>query len=131
MHQGLASGVIVYCMIASPVNAEQAAEGDRATKAVKVTELGAIPDDDRDDTAAIRAAVERCVEQPGSRLVFAPGQYDVMSEKGLADWRRMITAAVPGKERWRGSPPQGWEGWPKDKNTILRIVGGKDVSSQR
>ena len=104
----------------------------RELKILTVTEFGAVPDDGKDDTAAIRAAVEQCAKQPGSRLVFDPGQYEVKSEKGLADWRRMITSATPGKERWRGNPPQGWEGWPKDKNArfgTLRAHGAFLVSS--
>ena len=41
-----------------------------------VTEMGAVPGDGRDDTAAVQAAIDQCQVNPGSRLVFPPGQYD-------------------------------------------------------
>ncbi len=41
-----------------------------------VTEMGAGPDDGKDDTPAVQAAIDECQVNPGSRLVFPPGRYD-------------------------------------------------------
>jgi len=53
---------------------------------VRVADFGARPDDGKDDTAAIRSAIEACRDKKGPRLVFAKGRYDL---------------ATPGKARAR------------------------------
>jgi len=103
--------------------------GDHYAKAstVLVTDFGAKPNDGEDDTAGIQAAIEKARQTPGSVLVFPKGQYDLKSKQTLADWERMITAARPGQERWRGAPPLGLEGWPADKHSVLQLTGVDDL----
>lgn len=43
---------------------------------VNVTEFGAVADDGRDDTLAVRDAIEACRQRGASRLVFPKGAYD-------------------------------------------------------
>jgi parallel beta-helix repeat protein len=40
-----------------------------------VSKYGALPNDDRDDTMAVVAAIDACRQAPGSRLVFPKGRY--------------------------------------------------------
>ena len=97
------------------------------TNRVLVTDFGAKPDDGEDDTAGIQAATEKARQIPGSLLIFPKGQYDLKSKPALAEWERMITAAKPGHERWRGAPPAGLEGWPADKHSVLQLTGVHDL----
>lgn len=54
---------------------------DRPTHAVLVTKFGAVPNDGRDDTAAIQQALDSL--RPGDSLVFPEGQYDYASSLQL------------------------------------------------
>jgi len=47
---------------------------------VKVADFGAVPNDGKNDTPAIRAAIKACQDKPGVRLVFIPGTYDMHGE---------------------------------------------------
>ena len=42
---------------------------------VSVTDFGAVPDDGRDDTRALRRAAEYCRTHPGTTLVMPAGVY--------------------------------------------------------
>lgn len=46
-------------------------------KEIRVTDFGAVPDDGKDDTQAILAALEECKRHPSATLVFPKGQYDL------------------------------------------------------
>lgn len=63
-------------------------------------DFGAVPDDGRDDTAAIQAAIQAvaAAAEP-ARLTFAPGQYDLISSEGkgsLLDLRNLTDADLDG-----------------------------------
>ena len=49
----------------------------KRTFEIKVTDFGAVPDDGKNDTPAILAALEACRDKQGTKLVFAPGRYDI------------------------------------------------------
>lgn len=58
------------------------------TRVVTARQFGAIPDDGRDDTKALRAAAEYCRRHPGTTLVIAPGTYrlrDAQAERLESD----------------------------------------------
>lgn len=43
---------------------------------VEVSSFGAVPDDGKDDTRALKKALKACKETGATQLVFTPGQYD-------------------------------------------------------
>jgi parallel beta-helix repeat protein len=47
---------------------------------IDITSFGAIPNDGKDDTKAVRKAIDQCRRQPGSNLLFPPGRYDFSKE---------------------------------------------------
>jgi len=47
-----------------------------AASDVDVAAFGAKPDDGKDDTRAVQAAIEACRRETGSRLLFSTGRYD-------------------------------------------------------
>lgn len=49
--------------------------GETTTLTKSVKDFGAVPDDGRDDTKALRKAVEWCRTHEGATLVMAPGKY--------------------------------------------------------
>ena len=88
-----------------------------------VSEFGAFPNDGLDDTEAVMAAIEKASSVKDATLVFETGQYDFINPAAMQVYESMINAAHPGKERWMGPPPLGFEGWPADKNTVLKLKG--------
>ena len=44
---------------------------------IKVAGFGAVPNDGKNDTPAIIAAIQACRDRKNTRLVFAPGTYDI------------------------------------------------------
>src|SRR5262245_5777491 len=52
------------------------AKDAQPTQQVRVTDFGALPDDGRDDTPAILAAVASCRKLDKATLVFPKGRYD-------------------------------------------------------
>ena len=57
---------------------------------VNVTAHGAVPNDGKDDTRAVAAAVEQCRKTPGAVLTFPAGRYDFFADTpGTARPRRM------------------------------------------
>ncbi|MFA6134992.1 MAG: right-handed parallel beta-helix repeat-containing protein [Phycisphaerae bacterium] len=56
------------------------AAGATATHDINIVDLGAVPDDGKDDSPALQKAIELCQARPGSRLVFPKGQYDLMGK---------------------------------------------------
>ena len=105
-----------------PVSAHLGTRSAGSTiRQINVTDFGARPNDGKDDSKAISRAIDFCKSKPGLTLYFPYGQYDLKSDKALEAWQNMITSAIPGKERWMGPPPKGLEGWPADKNVVLKI----------
>jgi len=49
----------------------------KSTLEIKVTDFGAVPDDGKNDTPAILAAIEACRDNQSTKLVFASGTYDI------------------------------------------------------
>jgi len=49
----------------------------KSTLEIKVADFGAVPDDGKNDTPAILAAIEACRDKQNTRLVFASGTYDI------------------------------------------------------
>ncbi|MCC6728444.1 MAG: hypothetical protein IT208_03805 [Chthonomonadales bacterium] len=66
----LALAALACVALAGSVPAEAAPR-----QAVRVTDFGALPDDEADDTAGVLAALDRCAESGARRLVFPPGRY--------------------------------------------------------
>ncbi len=54
-----------------------------ANGVLDVSRFGAFPDDDKDDTGAVRTALERAGKQGALKLVFPKGRYDFYPEKAL------------------------------------------------
>ena len=52
-----------------------------ASNPFNVIDFGAVPNDGSDDAPAIQSAVDACAKQSGSRLIFAPGTYDLQGER--------------------------------------------------
>jgi hypothetical protein len=50
--------------------------GAASNKTVDVANFGAVPDDNKDDTRAVKLALHACNEQNAATLVFAKGRYD-------------------------------------------------------
>ena len=50
--------------------------GEGAMSTINVSDLGATPNDGKDDTAAVCAALEQCRAQGAAGVVFPPGRYD-------------------------------------------------------
>ena len=97
-----------------------------------VADFGAIPDDGLDDTEAVVSAIAKASSVKGARISFPVGQYDFISPAAMEVYESMMTSALPGKERWMGHPPQGFEGWPADKNSVLKLrgVSGLTINGQ-
>jgi len=49
----------------------------KRTSEIKVADFGAVPNDGKNDTPAIAAAIEACKDRKSTKLVFAPGRYDI------------------------------------------------------
>ena len=49
----------------------------KRTFEIKVTDFAALPDDGKNDTPAILAAIEACRDKQSTKLVFARGRYDI------------------------------------------------------
>ena len=70
--------LIVGCIVSLFVLFSYAAAND-----ISVTQYGALPNDGKDDAAALRQAVEACGQ--GNRLVFAKGTYDLFTSLEIKD----------------------------------------------
>ena len=55
---------------------------------VNVRTAGAVPDDGKDDTAALRSAITRCRQTPGSVLSFGGGRYDFFPDPAGPEGRQ-------------------------------------------
>ncbi|MBQ9286762.1 MAG: hypothetical protein IJ209_10875 [Bacteroidaceae bacterium] len=62
-----------------------------ADERIDVSSFGAVPDDNLDDTPALRAAAAYCRTHPGTTLTFAPGVYDLQDSLALDIERRAIS----------------------------------------
>ena len=69
----------------------QAAPDDAA--ALDVTTLGALPDDGKDDTLAVAAALEKCKTDKSRALVFPKGRYDFHEGANPASPRMSLPVA--------------------------------------
>jgi len=75
------SGLAVFVLGASlTVSTGQ----DRELRTVSIAEYGAVPDDGKNDAAALRQALDELRSQSGIRLVFPPGRYDFRDEKAVS-----------------------------------------------
>lgn len=52
-------------------------------KIINVTDMGALPDDGKDDTKALRRAVAYACERPGTTLYFPKGVYELKDDKAV------------------------------------------------
>ncbi len=78
---------------------------------VRVTDFGAVPDDGKDDTQAILAALEECKRRAPCVLVFPKGRYDVH-------------AGSNPRNRWVLFPVSGINGLTVDgKGSTLMVHG--------
>jgi len=69
--------------------------GKKAAKAVvSAASFGALPDDGRDDAAALRAAAAYCRSHPGTTLVLPPGIYDFIDSRALKIESDAISGAL-------------------------------------
>ena len=67
--------LIVFLLGANALGAQN--HSDVAlNKTLNVADFGAVPDDNKDDTLAIKAALNACKEQKSAKLVFPKGRYD-------------------------------------------------------
>jgi hypothetical protein len=82
-----------------------------------------VPDDGLDDTEAVMVAITKASSVKGATVIFPAGQYDFITPAAMTAYKSMINSAHPGNERWRGAPPQGFEGWPADKNSVFKLKG--------
>jgi parallel beta-helix repeat protein len=73
-HKRYALIAAAACILAS-ADAAEAAD-------IPVTQFGARPNDGKDDTAGLQAAIEAAKKRPQPRLVFAPGRYDFFEQRG-------------------------------------------------
>lgn len=56
-------------------------ENIKESEKISVRDFGAIPDDNRDDTSALRRAAEYCRKHPGTTLVIPAGTYQLRDSK--------------------------------------------------
>ena len=57
-------------------------------KKINVTEMGARPNDGKDDTQALRRAVAYACEHPGTTLYFPKGIYELKDKEAITlEWR--------------------------------------------
>ncbi|RGY95098.1 hypothetical protein DXA15_16085 [Parabacteroides sp. AM58-2XD] len=68
-------------------------QGKAVGKLVNVAKYGAIADDGKDDTKALRKAVDYCCTQPGCTLYFPPGVYQLKDDDAV----RLEEEALAGK----------------------------------
>ncbi|KKK63742.1 hypothetical protein LCGC14_2991230 [marine sediment metagenome] len=54
--------------------------GSASLQTVSVADFGAVPDDGKDDTAAVNRAIAVAVKRSGSALIFPTGRYDFASD---------------------------------------------------
>ncbi len=66
----------------------------KKTSEIKVADFGAIPNDGINDTPAIVAAIEACKNRKGTKLVFAPGRYDINAEAKPQGRRRQPSLKI-------------------------------------
>src|SRR5262249_49769646 len=76
--------LVVACLLLLPVRgwAQQAlvpAANVQTAQQVRVTDFGARPDDGRDDTVAVLAAIAFCRKFDKPTLVFPKGRYDIFA----------------------------------------------------
>lgn len=76
----------LLCCHNSPITAE--------ALDVHVSMFGAIPDDGLDDCLAIQKAIDRCASQPGCRLIFDKGQYEIQEENPESEIKHLSFEGV-------------------------------------
>ena len=72
-----AAGILLFVIAVVIIGCYQQQGRGKRTFEIKVTDFGAFPDDGKNDTSAILAAIEACRGRQGARLVFWPGRYDI------------------------------------------------------
>lgn len=65
---------------------------------IDVTDFGAVPDDGKDDTAAVRQAIDACAGKPNIRFIFKPGTYHFTSPADRPDRRKFRFIDLTGLE---------------------------------
>jgi hypothetical protein len=71
-------------------------EMDRPNEVI-VSEFGAVPDDGKDDTGAIRDAIDACSDAPGTALIFPRGVYDIGDENAEREPGKTATFRIKEK----------------------------------
>ncbi len=66
------------------------------TREIPVSIFGAVPNDGKNDAAALRKAMKYCKENPGTQLFFAPGVYDFRDEIAYALMEGILSGEVKG-----------------------------------
>jgi hypothetical protein len=105
----------------SPSDKLNIAEGADG-KVINVASFGAIPDDGKDQTEALRKAVQACRETHASQLVFAPGQYQISDPDAI----KLQDDAIHGRMGKSGHELQD-----RIFNKGFRYVSGLDFSGIR
>ena len=67
--------------------------GPISAKEISVSSFGAIPDDGKNDMAALNAAADYCRKNPGTTLIMPPGVYDIENDLALKIEREAIGGA--------------------------------------
>ena len=73
-------GLYLICL-ANIFSVQSQSKIDMEQTKISVTDFGAIPDDNRDDTSALRHAAEYCRKHPGTTLVMPAGIYRLRDSK--------------------------------------------------
>ncbi len=113
----------VLAMAAAPALAEEAAGGDgflpRDIGYVSVLDHGAVPDDGKDDTAAIRAAIEEAIETSESRYATPRMVYLPIGTYLVSDTLQTRVGTGGWSKGWRsGSILRGQD----ERRTILKLA---------
>lgn len=96
--------------------------GNNIGRLISVEDFGAIPNDDLDDTDALRKAAKKAGEEPNSTLYFAPGKYNISDPFAI----KIQNEAMSGK---LGKNPQDQLFVPNKKYSIgLDFSGAKNLT---
>jgi len=87
--------IATYLTGFSYLHAEEAKE----QKIISVIQYGAIPNDDKDDTKALRDAVDYCRSNPGTTLLIPAGIYRLRDSKADALEREMYSGKIENPEK--------------------------------
>ena len=69
--------LVIVVVIAGCYPAQESGSCSSKELEIKVADFGAVPNDGKNDTPAIAAAIEACKGRKSTRLVFGPGRYDI------------------------------------------------------